>query len=276
VDRPISVANLLNPDPNLGLYAFEGSHAETIQDQFSNQITQLAALIPGVPYVISSWTLTGGGAGAGWRASFDVGLNPGWGFNTCIPLRLARLVCREVQHAGQLRAVVADMLGALPPTAFVFGIKHAASGRDGTYLVGILYCLQGAGSGNPSYYTDNYATQGPFVAETTVLSLTLPQTPLGDAVLGRDWAVHYCMLLNDTTGASGVLGRLKRNTVTLVESRLTLPATDWVSFSGVHYQTQDNTGATLLELTVDVVGANVSVRGACLMALLMNAPGADA
>lgn len=274
MNRPITVANLLQ-DPNIGPQSFEGSHAATIETQFNNSLTSLFAALPESPYVVTGWDIVGGGGGAAWRASYDVGLNPGWGLNTSPPLGLTRFVCKQVKHAIQIRPVLLEMLGNLPPTAYVWGTKYAASGRDGTYLVGVLYSLSGYGSGLMSYEIHDYTTGGPYVAETTVLQLTIPQVISGVAAQQREYAVHYSMLLNDTTGASGVLGRLKSNTITQVECQYTTPATDWVQFSGIFYQLQSATSDVVLELTCDVVGANVSVRGAVLAAFLQNSAGAE-
>jgi len=276
MDRPIIVSNLLAPNADYtGLHCFEASHAAAMETQFNNSLTQLAAQLDGAPYPVLSWDIVGGGGGAGWRASFDIGLTAGWGLNTSPPLPLTRFVCREVKHATQIRTVVQAMLAHLPPNAYCWGIKQAASGRDGTYLIAILYSLSGLGSGLMSYAATAYDPSGPFVAETTILAITIPAAVNADPVLARDYAVHYSMLLNDTTGASGVIGRFKANGATLVQSEILQAATEWITFAGVHHQIQDTAGATLLELTADVVGANVTVRGAAIVAHLINAPGAE-
>jgi hypothetical protein len=274
MNRPITVANLLQ-EPNIGPQSFEGSHAQTLETQFNNSLTSLFASLPQSPYVVNGWDIVGGGGGAAWRASYDVGLNPGWGLNTSPPLGLTRVVFKEVKHARQMRPVVWEMLASLPATAYVWSIKYAASGRDGTYLVGILYSLDGFGSGHLTYVAEVDGPVGPFVAETTVATLTIPQVISGIAAQQREYAVHYGLLLNDTTGAAGVIARLKGNGVTYRECQYTTPATDWVQFAGCKSQNQLAGADVVMELTVDVVGANVSARGAHIHALVVNSAGAE-
>jgi hypothetical protein len=267
---------MLLQEPNIGPQAFEGSRAATIEDQFNDSLVSLFAALPESPYVVTGWDIAGGGGGAAWRASYEVGLNPGWGLNTSPPLGLTRMVCKEVKHARQIRPTLWEMLSNLPPTAYHWGTKYAGSGRDGTYLVAVLYSLDGFGSGRLTYATEVDGPVGPFVAETTVATLTIPKVISGIAAQQREYAVHYGLLINDTTGASGVIARLKENGVTCRECQYTSPATDWLQFAGCKTILQLPAVDVVLELTVDVVGANVSARTAHIHALVCNSAGAEA
>jgi len=273
MNRPNLISQFLE-NPLSGPQYFEGSRAATIEEQFNRSLTNLAADLPQAPYMINGWDISGGGGGAAWRASFEVSLSAGWGFNTSPPIGLTRAVFKEVRHAPQMRDTVLTMLGHLPPSAYVWGIKVASSSRDGTYLIGILYSLSGQGSGLLTYAIEDESTLGPFVAETTVLSVTIPQVISGIAAQQREYAVHYGLLLNDTTGASGVIARLKLNGGTVREAEYFAAATDWCQFSGCKYVVQSAASDVVVDLTVDVVGANVSCRGMHLQAFVQNSGGA--
>lgn len=273
MDRPIQRALIHLPSDLLGPRVYEAAYPANLAEQFNAGIATVAAAP--FPTVVCSWGIAGGGGGAGWRASFDVGLNPGWGLHTSPPARLAGMVCDLAQHSAEIQAVTYRLLESIPGDAFIWGIRHAASGRDGTYLVAILYTLQGWGSGKMTYELGSFQPLGPFNGEALVLQIALPPAVNGDPLLSKEYSVQFSMLLNDTSGNAGVFGRFKRDGSTVYESRITQPSTDWVSFAGSYYTDQGPSGR-ILQLWVEPSSeAQVSCRGLHMLCHLCNATGAE-
>ena len=272
MDNPIVSTNFATL-PGYGPHVIEARSPATLQARANALLAALSASIV-TPAAIHSWEITGGGGGANWRLVFNVGFSVGWGLNTKLPLQLAQFAFRAAQHHEQLRAQTVRMYADLPVDSFVWGTKFAGSARDGTYLCGVLWSSDSDGFGKPTTAAESFEEVGPFDAPTNVLGLVIPAQPVN--ILCREYFLHYSILLNDTTGASGVFGRLILNGATVFESRITEAATDWYTFSGVLHETQ---AAVLHQynLQIDVVGVNqVTCRGAVMAAHLVTSESSEA
>lgn len=274
MDRPALRGNLTLPDPNLGVYAFEASRAAALQAQVN---TSLAALGAGFTFPVSvrSWDVSGGGGGSAWRLAFDCCLDPGWGLNTSPPILLTRVVCREVKHATQLRAAAQALLLTLAEDCYIWGVKYASSGRDGTYLVAILYSTDGGqATGRMTYSAQATAEQGPYAVATLVTDIEIPLPAQASPYTVREYICHYAMTVQDNSGGAGVKATLKLNSAVIHEQQW-IAAGDWIGFSGVYKFSQEVASTQLLELFVEPLAVTVSVRGVSLNAVLINSSGAE-
>lgn len=275
MDRPVIRTNLHAPDPALGPYVLEAPYPADLAQLVQNQLAVISAALT-FPAVVCSWNIAGGGGGANWRVSFDVALNPGWGLNTSPPVSLSSFVCDVAQNAAELRTVTQRLLLTIPSDAAIWGIKQVGSGRDGTYLVGIWYSTGAYGSGLMTYSAQYLDPQGPYTGSQILASITIPASVGGSAYTVREYMLHYAVALEDTTGASGVFGRLEVNSAMIAENSWSAPAGEWRNFSGHWQQNQLAGGPVVVELFCGTAGANnVTVRGVALAALLINSGGAE-
>lgn len=274
MDRPIVRSDLTVPDPALGPYVLEAPFPADLAARVQGQLAAISAALS-FPAVVCSWDIAGGGGGANWRASFDVGLNVGWGLNTSPPVSLCGFVCDVAQNGPEIESVTRRLLAAIPSDAYVWGIKHASSGRDGTYLVGIWYSTGGQGSGKMMYSVQSLAPQGPLAVKTVLASITIPASAGASAYTVREYMVLYSMALNDPAGASGIRATLEVDAAMVAQSDCAPPLTEWRNFSGCHYQLQNDAAPVLIELSAEPNPGNVTVRGITLNALLVNSLGAE-
>jgi hypothetical protein len=149
---------------------------------------------------------------------------------------------------------------------FVWNPRIVGSGRDGTYLIALLW--SDGFPGNPTMDASEPGQLGPFVAETTIVSLVIPQSVNGIVDTEHSWVVHWDIMVQDTA-ATGVYARLERNGVPVQEAQITGLATDWWPCGSHLVHDQDSTGATTYDVVIEpVVGGNaVTVRDTHLTAV---------
>ena len=272
MDRPMPIADLLQlPTGNVLTLSAADPHT------LANRVNALFASFAGsgvyFPYVVG-WSLGGGGGGAKYRCTVELSKTVCWGVNTAIPASLCKMRCASAVHDDQLDEVCHQMLQAIQaedPDSFVWGSKITGSGRDGTYMVGILYSTGGMG-GMPTYNVEALDPVGPFVAATVVASLTLPRSTGVGYEANRTYLINYSLEVEDTTGAAGVIAdfnRLVPPADVLAQQEWAAPAAEWLQFSGHVYRAQETVDQQF-DLRVTPVGANVSCRRARITAHLIH------
>jgi hypothetical protein len=274
MDRPAPINDVYDV-AHCGMLMFEAEDPEDLALQMQTAFATAAAAAPDFPW-IQSWDLSGGGGGANWRAQVEICTNRGWGLNTAIPAGFARVAFGVAQNSPECVIVANNLMQAIQaaePDTLIWGWKSAGGGRDGAYLVGVMYC-NGSG-GRPTYYEAALAPQGPFVASTGILLFNLPQTLGGLPATERTWMVQYSIEIEDTTGANGVSAELTLDGGQLKAINFAAPAGEWHTFSGHVLHPQSIAGASQYQINVAPVGANVSCRGAVLSAVMINNQVAD-
>jgi len=276
MDRAILLANLnVAGHPELGVKVREASTPADLQNLIQSSIT--AALAGGEHFaMVQGFELAGGGGGASWRAMVTLGRNLGWGMLTSIPAAVARINLRVARHFSEIETVIAQMYAAIAAAtthggAVVWQPRITASGRDGTYLVGIVWA-----DGNPGSLVLNqefFSELGPVDAATTVLFLTVPQTCTATTDTEQNWRISWGALLNDVAG-TGVKLRLLVDGVNTWESEQIGTAAQWLPSGGQMNHLQSATGNTLFTLILEpTIGGNqVKARGIYLRAEIANYP----
>jgi hypothetical protein len=274
MDRPILLTNLFNvATPELGVKVLEAPDPATLTTRANAVIAAAAAGGSASPY-LQGFHLAGGGAGESCRAILTLGKNVGWGLFTSIPANLARVIFRRAHHHQQLTEVLEQMYAAIAAAggddAFVWEPQIVGTGRDGSYLVGLAWCDGTVGS--LCLNAESFAETGPYTTPTTILSLTIPQSP--DATLDSvtSWRVSWGMLVNDTT-SSGAGCRLNMDGAPLWESYEAGAAAEWQANGAQYNHVQSATGPTVFDLIAVNTGVNaISVRGCYLRAEIANYP----
>ncbi len=275
MDRSILLSNLHSgTHPELGVKIACARDPVTLTREVQAYID--AAAVAGIeaPFV-QGFELAGGGAGDSCQAIVTITENFGWGLNTSVPCSLARVLFRRANSVGQLRTVLDQMYVAIAAAgganAFVWQPRIVGTGRDGSYLIGMLWC--DGNVGDLCLTASAFGQQGPFVAAQTVLSVTIPQTPSGTVDSDSAWEVQWSGVVNDVAG-TGVKLRLEFNTIPFWEDDHIGAATDWDSRGHVRVFTASPLGTSTIDLIVEPrVGGNaVNIRQAYLKAEICNYP----
>jgi hypothetical protein len=223
----------------------------------------------------------GGGDGADWQITYTVSLEDGPGVcgqsvstgSARVSLAIATDPAEIDRVLAQLRAEIFD--ATTPPgSALVYQTQVCGGGRDGAYLVALLW---GPGGELPAILnSENPSEQGPFSGPTTVASLIIPGQPLpgSEAYYTLDWGG----LVNETTGATGVTLELWQTigagAPTMIRQAVTSgTGSEWAALAGVltNKQTADD---WTYELRADVIGGStVTVRGVFLIMQRATNPG---
>jgi hypothetical protein len=231
--------------------------------------------------------LGGGGGGADWQITYTTAESRGMGFaGTSVWVGDARISVALATDATELDRVVAQLLDQIAngppvppfPSAPVYDIQIAGGGRDGAYLVAVLW---GTATQPPPYKREfAFPEQGPYTSETALLTLplNLPSTTSADNQI--EYLILWGAILNETSGTDGINFRLQETTgpgtpgawTTTAETTHSAPSTEWRSQGGTRHVLQpvDPTLLTLafLRLTVEPNGTSeVSARNAYLYAM---------
>lgn len=275
MDRPIALSKLIQVGvPELGVKILEAPYHSTLEAMVQEAIDDAAASAAVYPF-IQGLRAAGSGGGATWRVMLTIAESVGWGNNDQLPCDRARFYCAPAQNAAQLMTVLAQLYARIAAAATASPIVWEpillGTGRDGSYLVGLLW-VDGA-PGDPTYSQSSYAASGPYTAKTTILSFSIPQS-LGGANANRHhWLIFWNCMLNDATG-SGAIARLVRDTVTIQESEEIGSAAEWNSMGSHHIQEQSGAGMTFdLEIEPTVGGNAINVRACALSAIQIVCPG---
>ena len=273
MDRPILLVNLQHaPNPELGVKVLSAPDPDTLTRRCQALINAAAAGGSASPFV-QGFELAGGGSGASCQAILTLTRNLGWGLNTSIPAALARVKFRKARAPEQITRVLELMYAEIAAEAslapFIWQPRIVGTGRDGTYLIGLLWA--DGSIGNMCLNVEAFAVAGPYTAATTILTLNVPATPDGTVDTDQSWHVTWGAIVNDAD-ATGVKLRLERNSVSLWEHEEILAATDWESCFGQYNHLQSAAGASTYDLIVEpTVGGNaVNVRGVSLRAEICN------
>jgi len=262
MDRPIPVSDLqLLVGGNCR--CVEASYPPDLEARVAAQLAAWAGAPPDYPY-LQSWEVAGGGAGGKWRVNLQLGRGVDWGLNTSLPSGIAHFVCREAAHFEQLTAVQNQMLIAITaafPNAAVWGTKIAASGRDGTFLVAMMY-TEGLGD-RPTSHVYSPELQANLDADTALAGLGISACYGADASNGRTYMLLYSMeVSDDIAAATGVVAALFAGGAPLFQDEwAAAAAAEWRTFSGHHYVEQDPAGPQQFTLhVIPGAGNTVSVR----------------
>ena len=272
MQRPVPVGNVLTLDGG-NIRSLSASDPHTLAERVNALFASYALSPVYFPYVIG-WSIGGGGGGAKWRCTVELATATCWGVNTSIPASVARMRCAAALHDAQITKVAEQMLLAIQaedPDAHIWGQQIAGSGRDGTYIVAILYSVGGMG-GLPTYNVEALPVVGPFAVPTVVASWTMPGSLGATYATNRTYLINYYMEIEDTSGAAGVVAdfnRLLPPADVLAEQQWAAPAGEWLQFGGHIYRAQENVDQQF-DLRVTPVGANVSVRRARITAELIH------
>lgn len=273
MDRPILISNLSNvATPLLGVKVIEAPDPATLTTRVNAAIYAAAAAGYSSAF-LQGFELAGGGAGESCRAIITLTRNLGWGLFTSIPCILAKVLYRRASHSDQLTRVLEQMYAyilANDPGAIVWQPRIVGTGRDGSYLIGLVWSSSTVGS--LCLNVESFSESGPYTTPTTILSVTIPQTPDATVATETAWRVSWGMIVNDTTG-SGAGVRLSEDTVPIWDTYETGAAAEWQESSGQHNHIQSAAGPTTFDLIAVNTGANaISVRGAYLRAEIANYP----
>lgn len=127
---------------------------------------------------IDGFILTGGGGGASWIVQYSIaalnGPNNGIGARS-VYTGLAGVAFGIAYGPGELNTLITkliDDIGDAYPTAQIHTVRTAAGGRDGAWLVGVLF--QKVGEADPYLRTTDDAA-GPYQNQTVdLLSIAIP------------------------------------------------------------------------------------------------------
>lgn len=273
MQRPIILNQLVDVAiPALGIKVREACTAADLQTQLQAVIA--AAALVANPYpMIHGLELGGGGGGATYRGSLTVTRELGWGFGTSIPAAAAHVEIRSARNRRQIEEQLTQIYAAIAAAAtelpYVWQVKVVGTGRDGSYLIGVLW--SNGFPGRPTISVQETAPQGPYLAATTIQTLTIPRTVLGLGATETTWRIEWGAAVNDTT-SSGAKLRLELDLGTLVEFEEIGSAAEWRSNESVYVHTQSSAADSVFGLVIEpTVGGNaVSCRGAHLVATMMN------
>lgn len=273
MDRPIALIDLSDVgNTSLGVKILQAPIAQSLQTQLQAAIDAAAA--SDAQYaMVQGLELGGSGSGATWRAMLTLTENQGWGFNTSVPCAIAKVYCAEARDAAEIETVLGHIYAAIAAAAtndpFVWQPRIAGSGRDGTYMVCVLWA--DGSPGQPTISVQSTAQQGPYTAAQTVASLTIPQSVNGLVATQQFWFVRWGVVLNDATG-SGAKARLELNSAPLVESDEIGAAAEWQANSSVYVHTQSTVAPSVFDLIVEptVPGLAINCRGIYLVATQQN------
>jgi hypothetical protein len=279
MDRPMQLDRIRQP--NRGIFTIGSSDPESLErlslDLFARILAQDAQSF------VCGMHLGGGGGGADWQITYTTAESPGMGFaGTSVWVGDARISVALATDATELDRVVAQLLeqiatGAIT-TAPVYDIQIAGGGRDGAYLVVVLWGT----ATQPPPYKREFASpeQGPYTSETALLTvpLNLPSTASVDNQI--EYLILWGAILNETSGTDGINFRLQETEgagspgpwTTTAETTHSAPSTEWRSQGGARHVLQSVDPALLLSsflrLTVEPNGTSeVSARNAYLYAI---------
>jgi hypothetical protein len=277
MDRPVSITSIGAADDWL---VVGGTDPASLVANSQGRFAARYGLNPGTQ--IAGMHVGGGGDGADWQITYTVSLQDGpGGAGTSVSTGSARVSIAiatdpsEIDRVlDQLRAEIFD--ATTPPgAALVYQTQVCGGGRDGAYLVALLW---GPGGELPALLSDeDPAEQGPFGAETVLATLTVPGQPVSgaEAYYTLDWGG----LVNETTGASGVTLELWRKigagAFTMIRQAVTSgTGSEWAALAGV--LTAEQTGDDwIYELRANVIGGStVTVRDVFLIMQRATNPGA--
>lgn len=270
MDRPIRLVDLQPgvPVPELGVKVLQAPEPADLAAQIQGAIDAAAAGVAEYP-MVHGLELAGAGGGATWRAIVTLTETAGWGINTSIPCAVARVMCATAANAAELETVLGKLYTAIAAAAsnepVVWQPRIVGSGRDGTYLVSLLWA--DGSPGRPLSSIQSTPPQGPYTAATTLMSLTIPQALNGIADTRQFWQVQWGAALNDVAGTGAKL-RLELNTVSQVEFDILGSAPQWQPNASVFMYTQSEAGPAVLDLIAEpTVGGNaINVKGVYLIA----------
>jgi hypothetical protein len=273
MDRPILLNDLVDAGiPALGVKVCEAQHVANLTTELQAVITAAAASAATYP-MVEGFELAGGGGGNTVRGTLTITENQGWGFGTSIPAALAHVIIKTARNAPEIETVLAKAYAAIAAAAtrdpYVWCQRIVGTGRDGSYVVGLLW--SDGFPGPPTISTHHTPAQGPFLAGTSLLALTIPQAVGGLAGAQQFWRIEWGAAVNDVVG-TGCKLRLELAGVPVVEFEQLGTAVQWQCNEHVYIHTQDTAGPSNFNLTIEpTVGGNgVNCRGAHLVATQLN------
>jgi len=277
MDRPIQLSSLnVAGQPALGVRVAEAYDPTSLETRVAALLAAAAAAtVPGA--YVQGFTLAGGGGGASYRAAFTCTSNLGWGLDTALAAGAARFVCGSARNAPEMHAVLAILYDRIATAAqnnpFVWDVQISGSGRDGSYLIGILW--SDGIVGQPTYEAHEAGPVGAFTGKHTMCTFTIPATLSGGPADAGYWALHWSVAVADATGG-GVKARLLQGAATVrAEYEQIGAANEWLPAAGV-YRHGQGAGATIFSIEVESTGANnVDARHANLFAIQCVTPLAE-
>lgn len=268
MDRPIRIDRLLLA--GVGVLSIEGHDPDDMADRARELFLGVAASGQVSPY-ISGFTLGGGGGGASWRATFTTEASLGPGVQESIFAARARCSFARARGFAEINVVVARLLQTIEDayaTAFVYEVQVAGGGRDGEYLIGVLF---GEEAESPPVLTGFVNTQAAVAVPTDVVSVIIPQTVSGTPNDQATYLVTWSIAVEDTDGASGFTAGLYSDVVgDYVEQYDDVGAAgDWLCQSGSYYVAQSVGADEELSIRIDPVANTISARDASITAVMV-------
>lgn len=158
--------------------------------------------------------VAGGGNGADWQLTYTLAIteSPGWtGLSVNIEkARVSVAIATDPSELDRSFQRIVDQIVAEsgePPNGVIYNVQIAGGGRDGAYLLVVLWA---ADPDLPPYLrSETGAEQGPFSDETNVLNLNNIPGVDNNSQRSR-FLVLWGGLVNETAGAQGVYLRLYR------------------------------------------------------------------
>lgn len=274
MDRLTRLNRLYDPGvASMGVKVIEAPDPQDLTTETQAAIDAFAASGEIMPFV-HGFELAGGGGGDSARVILTMARSLGWGLMTAMPASRARAIFKRAQNAAEIETVLVKMYAAIAAAATyepnVWQPRIVGTGRDGSYLIGILWCDGEAGI--LCRNQESFAASGPYTTATTILTVTIPQTLAGIQATDSAWHVTWGMIVEDVAGTK-VKTRLELNAGSLWESEVSGGAGIWQPVFGQYNHYQDPAGASLFALIVEPNGGNqVNVRGCSLRAELAQYP----
>jgi len=266
MDRPFRV-DRLNLD-GFGIRTVEGIDPRDLGNRATQLLADIAAQQPSAQ--VSGMTLGGGGDGAAWRCTFTSASQfPNGQQSIFAALGLVRFAI--ARHAAELDAVCRRVLLEMQagfPNAYLFETQIAGGGRDGIYLVAMLFSN---GVASPPYESLTAAAPQSVTTDTDILTVTVPQTTSGTVDDQCTYLLMYSIAVEDTNSGGFVAGLYDvTNAVWVQQYADTGAAGQWDPAAG-QWSVPQPVGADFqYSLRVGpVFGGTVDVRQASLTKLLV-------
>lgn len=176
MDRALRIDRI--NQPGLGLATIEGIDPRDLAVQAARVFARFASYDQGDSFVVGM-SLAGGGDGAAWRVVFLSGSALGPNVQSSILPQLAHARFALARQFAEIDAVAARLLAEIQddyPNAFVVETQIAGGGRDGVYLLAVLFS---DGLPAPLLLSAFEPNEVEIPGPTNVVSITVPGTASG-------------------------------------------------------------------------------------------------
>lgn len=268
MDRALRIDRIT--DPGQGLATIEGTDPRDLAVQAARVFARYTAA-QSVGFVVAM-RIAGGGDGAAWRVAFLAGSVVGPNVQSSILPAAAHCRFAIARQFAELDRVAARMLAEIRdgfPNAFVVDTQIAGGGRDGAYLIGVLF----SDGLNAPLMADTTATaEQEITTPTDVVSIVVPQSNSGTPADQCGVLLHWSISVEDPTpgGASVQLWDVT-NGASLQHYAQVGAAGQWQCNAGT-WPTVQPVGVdfTYSIRVAPVFGGTVNVRQAALIMQLTN------